>query len=188
MPTLRRASQRGALYFFTVTTHDRRPILATPEAVRCLQLAWRRTQAEKPFRTVAAVVLPDHLHCVWHLPPGDEDIGPRWQSIKGEFTKAVAEQLPEVRSAQILRSAGGGRKARPPIWDRGFREFPVRDRDDLRRHVDYIHFNPVKHGQADRAADWPYSTFRRFVNRGLYKPDWGVSVVPMLVDLPVEVE
>ena len=89
-------------------TCDRRPILATPEAVRCLQSAWRQTQADRPFRTVAAVILPDHLHCVWQLPPGDTDVEARWRLIKARFAKAF-----------LLLPAGKGRGGRPAPRRRG---------------------------------------------------------------------
>ena len=62
------------------------------------------------------------------------------------------------------------------IWQRRYWEHLIRDDDDLCRHIDYIHFNPVKHGQVQRAADWPYSTFHRYVAEGRLLLDWGVGV------------
>jgi putative transposase len=176
MPHRRRAPQRGQAFFFTVMTHDRRPILATPEAVRCLQSAWRTTQADRPFRTVAAVILPDHLHCVWQLPPGDTDVEGRWRLIKSRFTKAFL----------LLPASGKGcrcKTGRRMIWQPESIQKALRDRRDLRRHVDLIHFDPIHHGHAARAAEWPFSTFLRFANRGHYEPDWPDGALPLLEDV-----
>lgn len=114
------------------------------------------------------VVLPEHLHCLWRLPPGDADFSTRWKKIKAAFSRAQPKT--ELRSAS--RAAKGERG----IWQRRFWEHAVRDEADWRRHVDYIHFNPVKHGHVPRVADWPYSTFHDYVRRGLYPVDWGGGV------------
>jgi putative transposase len=110
------------------------------------------------------VVLPDHLHCVWTLPPGDADFSNRWKAIKIRFVQAI----PDTERRSAVRAACGERA----IWQRRFWEHAIRDETDYARHVDYVHFNPVKHGHVQRVADWPYSSFRRWVAAGRYPPDW----------------
>ena len=112
----------------------------------------------------ACVVLPDHLHCVWTLPEGDADYSTRWRVLKTIF----ARNLPvgERRSEARLRRSERG------LWQRRFWEHTIRDDDDFAAHIDYVHFNPVKHGYVQEAAKWPYSTFKSCVRRGLYPEAW----------------
>lgn len=129
----------------------------------------RQIRDELVFETVAIVLLPDHLHAVWTLPQGDNDYSTRWKQIKDKFTQdwlaAGGSELP-VTPSQKKRGHRG-------IWQRRFWEHTIRDEEDLENHVDYIHYNPVKHGHAKRPWDWPYSTFRKFVAQGHYPKDWG---------------
>jgi putative transposase len=111
-----------------------------------------------------AVVLPDHLHCVWTLPEGVSDFSTRWHGIKWRFSRAVPAGERMSRRRQDKGERG--------VWQRRFREHVIRDETDLARHVDCLHYTPVKHGHARRAADWPYSSFRRFVATGVYPLDW----------------
>jgi putative transposase len=119
---------------------------------------------ELPFDLVAMVVLPEHLHCVLALPEGDADYPTRWKKIKANFSRALPKGEP--------RSASRVAKSERGIWQRRFWEHTLRDDDDLRRHVDYIHYNPVKHGHVRHVKEWPYSTFHRYVQRGVYPDDW----------------
>ena len=118
-----------------------------------------------PFTLVAAVVLPEHLHCIWTLPANDADFPGRWRYIKGIFSR----QLPRLDA----RSASKVKKGERGIWQRRYWEHLIRNEHDLQRHLDYIHYNPVKHGLVSRVQEWPYSSFHRFVKRGYYSPDWG---------------
>jgi len=111
------------------------------------------------------VVLPDHLHAMWTLPDGNSDFSTRWRLIKTVF----ARQIPATERLSAVRK----RKGERGIWQRRFWEHAIRDEHDWERHVDYIHFNPVKHGYAKQAIDWPYSSFHRFVREGQYAVDWG---------------
>lgn len=126
--------------------------------------AVRVTRRSRPFAIDAWVVLPDHLHCVWTLPPGDDDYSTRWRLIKTIFTRALPGG--ERRSAARVR---GGERG---IWQRRYWEHTIRDDDDFAAHVDYVHFNPVKHGYVRRVAEWPHSTFQASVRRGLYPAAW----------------
>ena len=160
MPNYRRARVAGGTYFFTVVARERRPVL-TGEAVRtALREAIARVRATKPFRVDAWVLLPDHLHCLWTLPPGDADFSSRWSAIKRLTSQAAA-------------GSAGTESAQSGLWQERFWEHVVRDDPDFARHADYIHWNPVRHGHAARAADWPYSTFRRYCELGVYPDDWG---------------
>ena len=113
------------------------------------------------------VVLPDHLHCIWTLPPGDADFSARWHDIKSRFSARIPRE--EWLSERRLRTGERG------IWQRRFWEHAIRDDRDFATHVDYIHFNPVKHGHAARVADWRYSSFHRYVTKGLLPLDWAAG-------------
>jgi putative transposase len=119
------------------------------------------------------VVLPEHLHCVMTLPPGDSDFSRRWRLIKSAFSRA----LPKTEHRSGVRQAAGERGS----WQRHYREHLIRDDADFRRHVDYVHVNPLKHGHVQRVRDWPYSTFHRYVAAGVYPADW-CGVVEIAVE------
>lgn len=162
----RRAFTPGATLFFTVVTHHRRPILASAEAIDVLRAALRTVRQSRPFQIDAMVVLPDHLHCIWTLPPQDADFATRWRLIKTWFTK----HSPAALRAQP--DAARAAKQQQALWQHRYWEHLVRDEEDYARHADYIHYNPVKHGWAASPADWPYSSFQRHVAVGIYPPDW----------------
>ena len=162
----RRLRLAGATYFFTVVTFERRPLFADAGNVALLRRAFATVKARHPFAIDALVLLPDHLHCLWTLPEGDDDFSSRWMSIKLEFTRHCAPQY-KRRFPPPARA-----KREQAVWQRRFWEHCIRDEGDFQRHCDYIHWNPVKHGHAATPAAWPYSTFQRFVERGVYPPDW----------------
>lgn len=149
MPHYRRLFVPGGTYFFTVNLLDRQGDLLTRE-IEKLRAAWRYTMRRHAFETIAAVILPDHLHCIWRLPPDDNDFPTRWRLIKTEFSRS----LPQGADACKKRRAG-----ERGIWQRRYWEHCIRDAEDLDRHIDYIHFNPVKHGHVRDPDDWPYSTW-----------------------------
>lgn len=164
MPNYRRERITGATYFFTVTLADRRSRILVEE-IALLRQVYVAANKRMPFKTVAICVLPDHLHAVWELPEDDRDYSLRWASIKSQFSRSLPAMATVTASKIIKREKG--------IWQRRFWEHRIRDEDDLARHVDYIHFNPVKHGLVTQAGDWPYSSFHRYVARGLLPADWG---------------
>jgi putative transposase len=167
----------GATYFFTVVTYERRRVLQSEEAAHLLGEVMREVRHGLPFHTVAMVVLPDHLHCVWSLPPDDLDFSMRWKRIKREFTVRWRASAESVREVSRSRQSKGERG----VWQRRFWEHLVRDEGDLERCCDYIHYNPVKHGYAASPAGWRWSTFPRFVQAGDYPPDWGSTVPKSLI-------
>lgn len=167
MTNYRRVFEQGATYFFTVNL-ARRDTRLLVEHISLLRDAFRYVMDRHPFAIDAMVVLPEHLHAVWTLPPGDADHSIRWRLAKTWFSR----HLP----AGERRSESRIRKGERGIWQRRYWEHLIRDEDDLRRHVDYIHFNPVKHGHVARAADWPHSSFHRYVADGRLPGDWGAAV------------
>lgn len=150
MPNYVRARLAGGTYFFTVTSRHRRPLLVNDDVRVALRDAIDVTRQRWPFQIDAWALLPDHLHCVWTLPGDDADFSKRWSTIKRLTTQALGRSL----------------------WQPRFWEHLIRDEHDFERHLDYIHFNPVKHGHTTRAVDWPYSTFHRYLRQGIYTADW----------------
>jgi putative transposase len=163
MVRYRRNFVAGGTFFFTLTLADRtsRALIDHVEAFRA---AMRKTRCLHPFTIDAVVVLPDHLHILMTLPEGDADYPNRWRLIKRRFTDAV------VKSGTPIAHLQNGE---PALWQRRFWEHTIRDHRDFERHVDYIHFNPVRHGLVARVRDWPYSSFHNYVRRGLLPEDWG---------------
>ena len=164
MPEYRRLSTPGTCYFFTVNLADRRSDLLIRE-IAALRSAVAQTRRRHAFAIDAWVVLPDHLHAMWTLPEGDSDFSTRWASIKRLFSW----QQPGGEARSWSRVA----KRERGIWQRRFWEHMIRDESDFRAHVDYIHFNPVKHGLVSHPSLWPYSTFHRAVARGDVPESWG---------------
>ena len=173
MSDYRRYRVPGGTYFLTVNLLERRSDLLVRH-IDVLREAVRRTRRERPFAIDAWVVLPEHMHCIVTLPEGDDDFSNRIKAIKIRFVRAIAPT--ERRSpTRVSRSERG-------IWQRRFWEHAIRDDVDYARHMDYVHFNPVKHGYVTFARDWPYSTFHRWAGAGLYPPDWGAGDID---DFPV---
>jgi putative transposase len=167
MTRYRRLHTPGATYFFTLASQARRALLTSDSVRQALRGAIAEVRSDAPFVICAWVLLPDHLHCIWELPDGDADYGRRWSIIKRRVTQACVglENTGERRESQIKRREGS-------LWQRRFWEHQIRDEDDFARHMDYIHFNPVKHGYVGQVSDWPYSTFHRYVKAGVYVADW----------------
>ena len=176
MANYRRCYVPGGSFFFTVVTERRAAILANDWARDGLRAAFRDCRQRWPFRVDALVMLPDHLHAIWTLPPDDADYSKRWGAIKKHFTQswlaAGGNEQPLTDSRHRYRRRG--------IWQRRFWEQAIRDQRDFECHCDYLHDNPVKHGHVTRVADWPYSSFHRFVANGTYPSDWAGH--PDLID------
>ena len=167
MPNYRRAHAFGATWFFTVNLLERHGndlLVREIDRLRdCIACERRR----RPFTILAWVVLPEHMHWLWRLPAEDADFSTRWRRIKTDFSRG----LPRSERRTSIRLARGERG----IWQRRFWEHQIRDEADLRRHLDYIHFNPVKHGLVRQAADWPHSSFAHHAAKGLYPLDWAIA-------------
>ena len=165
MSNYRRAWHPGGTYFFTVNLLQRHDNDLLVRQVGLLRNIVRSVRQRHPFHIHGWVVLPDHLHCVMEMPAGDTDFALRWRLIKMGFSKA----LPRTERLSRVRAARGERG----IWQRRYWEHLIRNDRDMQAHMDYVHFNPVKHGLAACVADWPYSTFHALVAQGIYPLDWG---------------
>ena len=163
MPQYRRAKIEGSVFFFTVVLAER-PSKLLSEKIDRFRRIYRTIQQRRPFETIAICVLPDHVHALWALPEGDADFSGRWRAIKTEFSKSLPADEP--RSPMMASHGERG------IWQRRYWEHTIRDERDYAAHMDYTHFNPVKHGLVENAADWPFSSFRRCVARGFYPEGW----------------
>ena len=162
----RRTWQAGGTFFFTVNLADRSSRMLV-EQVALLRESVRRVKARHPFDILAWVVLPDHLHALWTLPADDNDNAIRWALIKAGFSRVTPKGEP-VRVNRMRRGERG-------VWQPRFWEHLITDEADLQSHVDYIHINPVKHGHAARAADWPHSSIHRYIRAGWLAPDWAAE-------------
>jgi len=153
-----RLYEMGATYFFTVVTENRQPILI--EHIDRLRAAFRLCLSRYPFEIEAIVVLPDHVHTLWKLPEGDAEFSKRWMVIKRKFSAGLP-------SGPV--NASKAKKREKGIWQRRFWEHRIRDEKDWRRHVDYIHYNPVKHAYVNTPEDWPHSSYQDAVKKGWYR-------------------
>ena len=179
----RRLRQSGATYFFTLVTGNRMPLFADDRNVALLRDVTKSVQIQHPFAIEAQVVLPDHLHALWSLPNGDDDFTTRWMLIKAGFSRifrretlsGFASGLTPTYDYDKLRRANRGERS---IWQQRFWEHLIRDDEDFANHIEYIHYNPVKHGLAKSPIDWPHSTFKSFVDQGLYEAHWGSNDMP----------
>ena len=163
----RRARVPGACYFFTLVTDKRRPVLTSHNSISVLRNAFKTVHKNHPFKMDAIVVLPDHLHCIWTLPENDKNYPTRWRLIKTWFTRHCDKHLHKPVNASRKK------KSQKSIWQHRYWEHLIRNESDYRHHVEYIHYNPVKHGHVSRPADWPHSSFQYFVDRDIYSEDWG---------------
>lgn len=153
MVRYRRNRVGGGTYFFTVTLRDRRSDLLVRH-VDLLRSSWRKAHTRIAHEVIAVVVLPDHLHAVIRMHDGADDYSRLWQEIKKGFSRNMSGASP---------------------WQPRFWEHTIRDDTDLRAHIDYVHFNPVKHGWASKAVDWPFSSFHRYARDGILAPHWGTT-------------
>jgi putative transposase len=169
MPNYRRNYVPGGTYFFTVVTHERRPLFEREANRQLLGNAMRSIRSKRPFTPFAMVLLPDHFHCVWILPPNDDEYSLRIAQIKESFTRTFLS----AGGREGERSANRVKHRERAVWQHRFWEHTVRDEDDLIRCVDYIHWNPVKHGYVARPIEWKWSSFSRFVAAGDYPAEWG---------------
>ena len=168
MSKYRRATIKGGTYFFTVVTFRRQTFLCDENVRNALREGIRNTRITHPFTIDGWVLLPDHLHCIWTLPPNDAAFGVRWAMIKRAVTKKCAPDL--YRDDWMNESKR--RRKESTIWQRRFWEHLIRDDRDYEKHMDYIHYNPVKHGFVKSVIEWPYSTFHRYMRQGIYGADW----------------
>ena len=163
MVNYRRVLLPGGFYFFTVTLKNRRSRWLV-EYIDLLKEAMLETKQKKPYKTEALVVLPDHLHSIWKLPKHDTDYSGRWRNIKRGFTRKLLKRGCDIKK---------DKRNEYDVWQRRFWEHVISDERDFENHVNYIHYNPVKHGLVSSVKDWPHSSFHRYVKQGRLPEDWG---------------
>jgi putative transposase len=169
MVKYRRDNTPGATYFFTVTLRNRQSNLLTTH-INDLGEAFRYVRQKAYFQTVAIVVMHEHLHAIWQLPSDDSDYSRRWSLIKGHFTRALLKK-------DILFSKD--KSGEYDLWQKRFWEHRIRNEIDFQRHIDYIHYNPVKHGLVSLPIQWPYSSIHRFIEYGVLDSEWSGNTKPL---------
>lgn len=169
MSDYRRWFVPGGTYFFTVVTYGRKEILTSDLARPILRQAFLDTRKERPFRQLASVLLPDHLHLMWTMPPKDDNFGVRLKRIKEEFTRNWLFH----GGSESVRTISQQKRGERGVWQPRFWEHTIRDEEDLEAHFDYIHWNPVKHGLVHDVRDWGWSTFHKYSKSGHYTAGWG---------------
>ena len=171
MPNYRRVKIKGGTYFLTLVTYDRRKLFYSPGVRQLLLDAINHVGKYHPFIVVAYCILPDHLHFLWQMPEDDDNYSLRIAEIKKRFSKCFMDthgQTKQSNPSQRKRGETG-------LWQRRFWEHYIRNEEDLHRHIDYIHYNPVKHGLVERVRDWTSSSFFDYVQTGNYETNWGES-------------
>lgn len=156
----RRLFIEGSYVFLTVVTYNRRPILT--KNIELLRKAFQNTKKNYDFEIFAICILPDHFH-VLLKPKNIREYPKIISSIKHCFSRnfnAVGQVCPTYDRGKL-------------IWQRRYHEHTIRDEEDLWKHVDYIHYNPVKHEHVKCVKDWEFSSFEKFVERGNYETNWG---------------
>lgn len=168
MPEYRRAYVPGGTFFLTIVMYNRIPLFSEPENVSRLRKAVADVKSEMPFEIVGAVILPEHMHFIWTLPPNDTAYSKRVGRLKVLFTQSLRgrRQLPKNVSSSRRKHRESD------VWQRRFWEHTISDEEDFEQHLDYIHYNPVKHGLVSCPHLWPYSSFHRWVQKGGYTADW----------------
>jgi putative transposase len=154
MTNIRRYLDAGNVYFLTHVTYKRMPILI--EHFDLLWTAIQSVKTESPFELIAWVIMPDHMHMI--IDPKNSDLPEIIRTIKLRFSGSLRSQL-------------GMKSGR--FWQYRYWDHIIRNENDFRRHLDYIHYNPVKHGLATRSIDYPHSSFSEFVAKEIYPADWG---------------
>ncbi|WLP94928.1 transposase [Psychrobacter sp. M13] len=173
MPQYIRSYTEGATYFFTLVSYNRRKILCNEDFLQALRNSIRQIQQQYPFEIIAWIQLPEHLHCIWQMPENDANYSMRWSQIKRLTTQACPQYhltAHELSHSKVSRNERG-------IWQRRFSEHQINSEADFIKHMDYIHYNPVKHGLVKRVIDWQYSSFHRYVKAGVYSANWGDNLI-----------
>jgi putative transposase len=175
MPNYRRPAILGGTYFITQVTYQRQPWLCSDIACHALRNAINQVRKNRPFEIDVFVLLPDHFHCLWTLPQNDHDLSTRLRLIKTYVTRHYGADLGLTLEVSTSRTK---RKERN-LWQRRFWEHVIRDETDFAQHCDYIHYNPVRHQLCQTPTAWQFSSVHRFIDQGIYPPNWGDRAVEL---------
>lgn len=162
----RRVVIPNATYFFTAKLFDQKTQLLIKH-IDQIRLAIQHVKLKHPFKIDAIIILPDHLHMIMTLPKDDANYSMRWRLIKSYFSRSIEK----FESISVSRK----NKRERGIWQRRFWEHTIRDEIDYENHVNYIHYNPVKHGYAKSPADWRYSSIHRYLAADILPADWATG-------------
>ncbi|MGP4953249.1 REP-associated tyrosine transposase [Psychrobacter sp. T6-1] len=175
MPQYIRSYTKGATYFFTLVAYERRPIFCKDDFLKAFKASIKTVQQQYPFEILAWVQLPDHLHCIWQMTDEDTNYSQCWSRIKRLTTRACPQYhlaSDDLSTSKVNRNEKG-------LWQRRFYEHQIHSEEDFINHMNYLHYNPVKHGLVKKVADWPYSSFHRHVKKGNYPADWGAKIIEL---------
>lgn len=165
----KRYIQPGGTYFFTVVTYNRKRVFSNTNNISSFMNAINCVQNNHPFDNLAYCILPDHIHMIWKLPDNDGDYPIRWQLIKSDFSRNY-KNIDEIPTASRIR------KHERMVWQRRYWEHYIRDDLDLKNHMEYVFYNPVKHRLAKSPFEWKYGNFSDYVSDGLYDQQWGLNI------------
>lgn len=164
MPNYIRNQVKGGCYFFTINCLERKNNRLLTDNISLLKDCVQSVKTKHPFQINAWVVLPEHMHMIMTLPENDADYAMRIRLIKTLFCK----NLPKNEMRSLVRE----KRHERGIWQRRYWEHTIKDDEDYQKHMDYVHYNPVKHGYVSQVIDWPHSTFHYWVERDIYPKDW----------------
>lgn len=168
MSNYRRLFIQNAYLFFTITTNNRQPILI--DNIELLRESFKRAKRTYNFKIFASVILPDHMHLII-IPEHIDEYPKIIFAVKYHFSRNI--NFGGLGNPPYSLSESKIKKKEKGIWQRRYYEHTIIDDEDLCRHLDYIHYNPVKHGCAKNVRDWEFSSFDKFVKISNYDINWG---------------
>jgi len=171
MPNYKRCCSPGSTWFFTVVTYQRRRFLCDDRVRVALRNAINKTLVKYPFKIDAWVLLPDHFHCILTLPNQDSNFQLRIRLLKRYVTQSCSHFL----HMDNISTKSRRKKKESTLWQRRYWEHQIRSDMDFKQHMDYIHYNPVKHGLCQSPIAWSYSTIHRLIKQGVYPEGWAVE-------------
>ena len=161
----RRAFVPNGYVHIIITSYERKSVFI--ENIEILRTSFKNVQKLYKFEIIAICVLPDHIHLIFH--PKDINNYPKIiSSIKHYFSRNVGQVCPTYNL-----KIGYKNKREKGIFQRRYWEHTIVSEEELKNQINYIHYNPVKHGLVDNVRDWKYSSFHKFVKEGLYENNWG---------------
>ncbi len=156
MTKIRRYFKKNDTVFLTHVINERKPILI--ENAEILLLSINKFTDNSPFDINSWIIMPDHFHIL--IGNADDSIPVLIKKIKLSFSAKLRKKL-NIKSGRI--------------WQFRYWDHMIRNQNDLNNHIDYIHYNPVKHGYVNNPFEWKYSSIHRYSSLGYYPDDWGVN-------------
>lgn len=168
MPNYKRLYVDGNNYiFFTIVTQYRIKILISN--IELLRESLKHAMNKYKFEIFSIVVLEDHIHMILKI-DNIKEYPKIIYSFKNYISRKISEEVTEINKERLSDSKK--KRKEKGIWQRRYWEHTIRDENDLYKHLDYIHYNPIKHRYVKKAKDWKYSSFNKFVKLGYYDENW----------------